>query len=83
MRQSDAELELEQQLVLAVVDCTQYHEQAWKQPVLNQRSPHGDSETLAALVLQSDAELELEQQLVLGVHGQGSEQPELNQRPPH
>ena len=36
--QSDAQLELGQQLVLAVADCTQ-HGQAWEQPALNQRSP--------------------------------------------
>jgi hypothetical protein len=65
--QSDVKLELEQKSVLAATDCMQCHEQAWEQPVLNQRLPHGDTQTLAALLLQSDAELELEQKLVLAV----------------
>ena len=83
------ELELEQKSVLAVTDCVQCHEQAREQPVLNQRLPHGDTQTLAALLLQSGVELELERESVLAVvdciqcHEQAWGQPVLDQRPPH
>ena len=69
--------------------CIQCHEQARGQPVWNQRSPHCDSDPLAALVLLTDAKLELEQHLMLAVadcmqsHGQAWEQPVWNQQPPH
>ena len=64
---SNAELELGQQSMPDVVDCMQYHGQAWEQPVSNQQSPHRDSDTLAAFALQSGAQLELEQRLMLAL----------------
>ena len=47
--QREVQLELEHDLVLAVVDCKQYHQQARKQPVLIQLSPRRDTDPLAEI----------------------------------
>ena len=89
MLQSYAELKLEQQLVLAVVDCVQYHQYAWKQPVSNHSGSPAvllRQRSIGCIALQSYSELDLEQQFVLAVvdcmryHQQTCQQFVLNQR---